>query len=389
MIGENMRTNNNEIQIQLEYNIEEMIEILNTRPWTAYPYNKENWGNRLHAIAPYMGRIKPAFAHWIIKTMTVPGDTILDPFCGIGTVPLEADLLGRKGIGIDLNDYAIAISKSKFDRRTLNDNINWLSKVNLKDQDVDISNISEYIKKFYHIKTLKEILKLRDKLIADRRNFLLGCLLGISHGHRPQYLSAWTGYIVPFNSVKTEAEYKEVIPRMVAKVKRTYKSDIPLKTNSLIMKQDARNINLSTSSVDVIVSSPPYFDTIDYVASNKLRLGVLGLNEEENYRLKEDLIQKENNYLEQMEIVGKNLKRVLKNKGLCIFVLGDLHKNTKIRNTAQEVAKVYENLGFRNLAIIEDEIPLARRTANKWKGGKELLKTRKKYDRILVMRLNK
>jgi DNA modification methylase len=35
--------------------------------------------------------------------MSMPGEIVLDPFSGIGTVPYRAILLGRYGIGIELS----------------------------------------------------------------------------------------------------------------------------------------------------------------------------------------------------------------------------------------------------------------------------------------------
>jgi len=365
-----------------------LIQELNKKPWTSGLYKKENWGNRLHSVAPYIGRIKPSFAHWLIKTCTKPGDVVLDPFCGIGTVPLEADLLGRRAIGFDLNDYAIAIAKAKFERRSLENNLKWLDNIELNGKDVKLNSIPKYVRQFYHPKTLREIIVLREKIIKSHRKFLLGCLIGIVHGHRPQYLSAWTGYIIPF-APNSKPEYRPVLERMIAKTKRMYETGFPSKTNAIIGKKDARIKFLPNNSVDVIISSPPYFDTIDYVSSNQLRLSMLGMSDEKKIKLKRKLIQKQSTYLEEMLKVGKTLKDALKNKSLCIFVLGDVHKPNSSINTADKIYNLYSDLGFKKLAIIKDEIPLARRTANKWKGNEKLGKTKRKFDRILVMQLHK
>lgn len=42
---------------------------------------------------------------------TNPGDIVLDPFAGIGSVPYQAVLMGRRGLGIELKDsyYAQAV----------------------------------------------------------------------------------------------------------------------------------------------------------------------------------------------------------------------------------------------------------------------------------------
>jgi len=42
----------------------------------------------------------------LIKTYSNPGDMILDPFVGNGTVCNRAEALGRDSIGIDINDYS-------------------------------------------------------------------------------------------------------------------------------------------------------------------------------------------------------------------------------------------------------------------------------------------
>lgn len=46
----------------------------------------------------------------IILTSTVPGQVVLDPFCGSGTTLVAAELLGRVSIGIDESSSAIGIT---------------------------------------------------------------------------------------------------------------------------------------------------------------------------------------------------------------------------------------------------------------------------------------
>jgi len=92
-----------------------IIQNLKKLLWKQGVYSKQSWGNWLHRMAPYAGRMKPALAHWLIIFSTKEEDVILDPFCGIGTIPLEANLLGRDSIGSDLNPYAYIVAVSEFD----------------------------------------------------------------------------------------------------------------------------------------------------------------------------------------------------------------------------------------------------------------------------------
>lgn len=39
----------------------------------------------------------------VIEQMSMKGETVLDPFAGLGTVPMRAVGLGRKGLGIELS----------------------------------------------------------------------------------------------------------------------------------------------------------------------------------------------------------------------------------------------------------------------------------------------
>ena len=371
-----------------EKDSEIIVNELQKKPWTTGEYKKQTWGVRLHGIGPYVGRMKPSLAHWLVRLCSKPGDIVLDPFCGIGTVPLEADLLKRRALGVELNPYALVISRAKFDRRPLAEQVEWLRKVKLDLSAVDIKSIPNSIKQFYHEKTLRELFALKKKIKEENRIFLLGCLLGISHGHRPQYLSSVTGYIVPYKHAKFKPEYKPVIPRMIQKVYRTYSSPFPKDSSGEIIKADARFLPLKKESIDAVVSSPPYYSTIDYVDSNWLRLQLLGLDEEQK-NLKEELIQHKRTYLHEMEKVGVELRRVLRPGALCVFVLGDFPKNKVVVNTAEEIGRLFSELGFLTLGTIADEIPITKRTVVKWVGGDALKSYPKKFDRILAMRINK
>ena len=68
-----------------------------------------------HNIHRYSGKFIPQIAHSAIELLTSPGDVVLDPYLGSGTTALEAMLLGRKCIGVDLNPLAIPVSYTHLD----------------------------------------------------------------------------------------------------------------------------------------------------------------------------------------------------------------------------------------------------------------------------------
>ena len=61
--------------------------------------------------AKYRGNWSPFIPRNIILRYSKPGDMILDPFIGSGTTLVEAKLLGRNGIGIDINPEATKLTR--------------------------------------------------------------------------------------------------------------------------------------------------------------------------------------------------------------------------------------------------------------------------------------
>ncbi len=57
----------------------------------------------------------------IIEISTSAGDLVLDPFCGSGTTLVAAKLLGRRCIGIDSSQEAVALTLSRLDSPTKTD----------------------------------------------------------------------------------------------------------------------------------------------------------------------------------------------------------------------------------------------------------------------------
>src|SRR5712692_7140895 len=70
----------------------------------------------LHSMSSYLGGFPPKIPRMLVNRWTGPRTTVLDPFCGSGTTLVEAKLLGRPSIGIDLNPLAVALARAKLQR---------------------------------------------------------------------------------------------------------------------------------------------------------------------------------------------------------------------------------------------------------------------------------
>ncbi len=59
----------------------------------------------------YRGNFAPQIARNVIEMYSKKGDCVLDPMVGAGTTLIEAKLLARDAIGIDINPDAVKLSK--------------------------------------------------------------------------------------------------------------------------------------------------------------------------------------------------------------------------------------------------------------------------------------
>ncbi len=64
-----------------------------------------------HGFHSYAGRMHPSTARAAIAHFSQPGQDVLDPFCGSGTVLVEAMAAGRKAVGSDASPLAVVIAR--------------------------------------------------------------------------------------------------------------------------------------------------------------------------------------------------------------------------------------------------------------------------------------
>jgi SAM-dependent methyltransferase len=64
-----------------------------------------------HGFHSYAGRMHPSTARAAIVGLSKTGQRVLDPFCGSGTVLVEAMASGRKATGVDASPLAVLVAK--------------------------------------------------------------------------------------------------------------------------------------------------------------------------------------------------------------------------------------------------------------------------------------
>lgn len=346
--------------------------LISPSSWSGSCVGKES---TLHQISPYIGKMKSTMARNLIESASARGDTVFDPFVGSGAIALESLILGRGIICSDTNPYAVVLTKAKlFPPATMHQALTLAEEyldISLNEcSNLDISEIPEWVSKFFHPKTLREILSLVNILRNNEENFLLSCILGILHHQRPGFLSFPACHSIPYLRTKAFPKeeypslyaYREVKPRFLNKIRRVYRR-FPIIDQVLIREcylQDMTTLELQNESVDAVVTSPPYMNALDYVRDNRLRLWFLGYTDNEKLHKGEPMGPK--TFQELMSGCFKVIKDVLRPDKKCCFVTGELCNSKSTINTAEVVLNAALKVGgFKLEAIMEDHVPQDRR----------------------------
>ena len=341
----------------------------------------------LHQIAPYIGRMKASIARHLVNDWTAPGDLVVDPFCGCGTIAVEAAARGCAVMASDWNPYAVALTRAKlFAPLTLHHaehqlrTIWSLSRKLLPNED--LAQTPTWVRSFFHPNTLRSALALRDACHTANNPFLLSCLLGILHHQRPGFLSYPASHLVPylrdrkFPRITHPELYSErdVFSRLSRKLCRTYRrTPLPYSASRDVRLQDARTIRIA-KPIAAVITSPPYMNELDYVRDNRLRLWFLERRIPAGIELTaSDRIHA---FTDLMTAVTTRLAPHVRAGGRFVIVLGDA---TRGRGDTGRTVDVTNHIfatepalcQFKIEALLEDAIPDLRRSRRTCQGTKK------------------
>ncbi|MGB9753664.1 DNA methyltransferase [Roseiflexus castenholzii] len=88
-------------------------------------FHDQDSGYASHNIHSFPAKFPPQLPRKFIQALTLPGETVLDPMMGSGTTVLEAFLLGRRGIGFDIDPLAVMLAKAKVSPISHHDAVIW------------------------------------------------------------------------------------------------------------------------------------------------------------------------------------------------------------------------------------------------------------------------
>jgi DNA modification methylase len=145
-------------------------------PHQHQPYAKREWGGPAHSMCSYQGKMKPALAHHLVKCFSSPGDVVIDPFSGAGTIPLEACRMGRKGYGLDISRLGHVLTLAKVAKSSpqkletlLCELEAHIGSYSFKSDDIERAaavRFNSAIPDYFHSETLREVIAARSFFLS-------------------------------------------------------------------------------------------------------------------------------------------------------------------------------------------------------------------------------
>ena len=254
----------------------------------------------LYALHPFAARFPHSLPGYFIDSLTEPGDTVLDPMCGSGITLLSGWSTGRKVIGVDLDPLARRQATAR--TTALDDNL-----VRRAGESAQRRAAALLAGLGPHPDPLAAV---KETMDAPTREFLdywffpetqveLACLtLAIREEPDPDLRNMLevvfsSTIVTKSGGVSRARDLAHTRPHRVAD--KAPRRPIPLFANlveraagayarmdhsrlgdSRIIGGDARSLPLPESSADLIVTSPPYANALDYMRAHKFSLAWLG-----------------------------------------------------------------------------------------------------------------
>ncbi len=347
--------------------------------WTS----RQRQGHSLHEIS-YRACFKPQLPEYFISRLTNSGDLVADPFLGRGTTPLQAHLMGRRAAGSDINPLCIMLTRPRFAPPPLDavkERLHEILGMEPREQspsstvDSTVAGVSDEgaspdrdnLLAFYHPETLTYLLMLREWFISrDQQGSFDGiddwlrmiCLNRLS-GHSPGFFSVRT--MPPNQAVSAESqrrinesnglqpEPKDVVEIVMKKSRSLLRSGysgahrLPFEESlpaPILRTTSASDLNyLGDSSTDLIVTSPPFLNIVDYRKDNWLRCWFAGINADELNVSGHSSVTEWCSFIRDAFV---EMCRVVKDGGYIAFEVGEVRKGEV--QLEDEVLRAVEDL---------------------------------------------
>jgi SAM-dependent methyltransferase len=359
-----------------------------------------------HNVHRYSGKFIPQIAARAVSMLTRPGELVVDPYCGSGTTLLEAAQLQRRAVGIDLNPLAVLIAKVKTSpvlKKELEGLFLSISKelsVNHNNNDLPLFSRAsdeqsdpifcdprldqDWYRKWFQPHVLEELVAI-DRAISRIRKENLRDVARVAFSDILRRSSnAAAGYPNVMFDKRVLQKGAPIRPFLKAleRIIEMVGSLLPIETalrGVRVIHGNAMNVPLDDSSVDAVISHPPYIGSIPYAEYGALSLQWLGVEPKQldkeltgGRRQSPDVVKRFEQGYQKMLVEAA---RILKPGRHAFLMVGNPVVRGQIVDLAEMTVRLSEDAGLGLVARTERRG--VNRRANKM-GAEHLLFFRKK-----------
>lgn len=309
-----------------------------------------------HNLYPYKGKFYPRVVRTLINAFKLEGDALLlDPFNGSGTATHEASLMGVKSVGVDVTPMGVVLSELKND-------LLFIEEKRLDFRFQELRDILQEIeeKKWKHQDST--IYKLMLVIYFDT----VDAFVRTSRYNRKGKIGL---FIEKFNYIRDC--YKKI---MEIKEKYSLKFEPAQIIEGDIL--ELKNIKEFEGKFDAVITSPPYYFSIDYVGKDKIAYDYLGV---EMKKVESKYLGMKSNgqlsrkygklpirvalYYEDLKKSIENIFWALKPEGKLAIIVGDSTVSSKKIPTTMMTKKFCEEAGFKFKKLVFNPLLGARNRA--------------------------
>lgn len=328
----------------------------------------------------YRACFKPQLPEFFISMLTKTGDIVLDPFSGRGTTAIQACLMDRQGVGVDINPLSAMLTRPRLKIPSLREIETRMLMIPIT-ATVDRPELSV----FFHPDTLMRLAAMRSwfsKRISQGSfdyvdDWIRMVTMNRLTGHSKGFLSVYT--LPPNQAVSIESqkkinqkrnqtpEYRDVTNIVIKKTKSLAKDfKMGVSHQPSVYTAPAWDLPfISDDFVDLTVTSPPFLDVVQYSDDNWLRGWFGGISTTIAFSQLKSVIDWQN----MIRDVLVEQERVVKSGGYVTIEVGEVRSGKVLLE--ENVWNAANGLSFERLGVIVNGGSFTK-TSNIWNitGGK-------------------
>jgi len=259
-------------------------------------FHDESSSYASHTVHAFAAKFPPQLPRVFVERLTERGDAVLDPMMGSGTALVEAALLGRRAVGVDIDPLALRLCRVKTTplrgdcliRAAQSAAVRALTLLMEPSRLCDevARRFDDETKVFLDYWFLPEtqrelmalVMSIEEEPDLNVREFLRlvfsSVIITKSGGvSRARDLAHSRPHRVLSKKPRNAVEQFELRARKAAGAINELPAGLPPVE---LYRGDARDLPLPDSSVDLVITSPPYANAIDYMRAHKFSLVWLG-----------------------------------------------------------------------------------------------------------------